>query len=312
MISHSESRQHNRYRNSFGLEIDFHKGEGDPSRVFIAMSELIQACQDIDRRLVSSIQVDIKPILILEDIQQGSLIAWIRSTFKISKDTSDLGLDSEKLEEYLNQSKFALIDFTRNKTTITNETLTEIQMKIFEILGDKDPTPQLPIHTPIAKKDLLVGMQHIQTAVMNLDEVNDSGRYIGGDDKKVFFNLDLEITPESIEDILTKDTIVNEITKLLKVKKPDYLGSSQWEFKDDNRSINVKLNDFKWLEKFRNREFVLAPEDSLLANIEETVKIDADNNIISKHYILLEVKEIRPSISRNSAKQLNLDVLEDG
>jgi hypothetical protein len=300
-----------RSRASFGLKINFDEGEGDPSRVFLAMAELIKVCQDIDRRLVSSIQVDVEPILLLEDIQQGSLIAWIRSTFKFPKDTPSLGLDSHKLEEYLGESKFALVDFTRSKTALTDVGLTEVQMKIFGILSEKKPTPELPIYTPVPKKDLLFGIQKIQSAVAYLTEDKDGVEYIGRDNSKTPFNLALDITPGVIEDILTKETLANEITMLLKVKKPDYLGSSQWEFKDAKGSIDVKINDFEWLERFRNREFVLAPGDSVLAIVGVVSKYDIDNNLISTRHTLLKVLELRTANSSSEPKQGRLDYFEE-
>lgn len=310
MVSLTEARLRTRSRASFGLEINFDRGEGDPSRVFIAMSELIKACQDIDRKLVGSIQVDLEPILLLEDIQRGSLIAWIRSTFKLSEDTPNLGLDSNKLEEYLDQSKFALVDFTRNTTNLTDAGLTEVQMKIYDILSEKKPTPELPIYTPVPKKDLLSGIQKIQTAVSHLEEGKDSAKYIGGDNSKVPFNLTLDVTPGSIEDLLTKETLQNEVMMLLKVKKPDYLGSSQWEFKDGKSTIDVKITDFEWLEKFRNREVVLAPGDSLLAIVDVISKYDIDNNLISTRHTLLKVLEVRTAMPSSEAKQRELESFE--
>ncbi|NJO76617.1 MAG: hypothetical protein HC833_24500 [Leptolyngbyaceae cyanobacterium RM1_406_9] len=264
-----------------------------------------------DRKLVSSIQVDVEPILLLEDIQRGSLIAWIRSTFKLSKDAPNLGLDPNRLEEYLDQSKFALVDFTRNRTTLTDAGLTELQMKILEIVSEKQPTPELPIHTPVPKKDLLFGIQKIQSAVSHLTNDGDSAGYIGGDSSKVPFNLTLNITPGTIEDILTKETLTNEVRMLLKVKKPDYLGSSQWEFKDGKSTIDVKINDFEWLEKFRKREFVLAPGDSLLAMVEVTSRYDIDNNLISTRHTLMKVLELRTVNSSKEFKQGELDSSEE-
>lgn len=310
MASLTEDGSRTRSRSSFGLEINFDKEGGDPSRVFIAMSELIKACQDIDRKLVGSIQVELEPVLLLEDIQRGSLVAWVRSVFKLSEGTPDLGLDTIRLEEYLDTSKFSLIDSTRNKTNLTDLGLTEVQMKIFEVLSEKKPTPELPIYTPVPKKDLLFGIQKIQTAVSCLEEGRDTAKYIGRDNSKVPFNLTLDITPGSIEDILTREIIENKLTKLLKVKRPDYLGSSQWEFKDGGTTIYAKIADFEWLEKFREREFMLAPGDSLLATVEVVSKYDIDNNLISTRHTLLEVLEVRAAMPSNEPIQKSLEPFE--
>jgi hypothetical protein len=183
-------------------------------------------------------------------------------------------------------------------------------MKLFDILSEHNPVPEFPIYTPVPKKDLLLGIQKIQLAVSPLTEDEDRAEYISGDSSRVPFNLALSISPDTIEDLLTKETLTNEITKLLKVKKPDYLGSSQWEFKDGKGTIDVKINDFEWLESFRKRHIVLAPGDSLLAVVEVVSKYDIDNNLISTRHTLLKVLEVRNAESAGTSKQGNLDLLD--
>ena len=62
----------------FCIEIDFEKGSESPTRIFRAMTELIDALQSVDKVLVSSIDVQIEPVLLLEDVESGSLRAWFR------------------------------------------------------------------------------------------------------------------------------------------------------------------------------------------------------------------------------------------
>ena len=51
----------------FCIEIDYKKDSENPSRVFRSMSEIIEACQNIDRQLVNVIDVNIETVLLLED-----------------------------------------------------------------------------------------------------------------------------------------------------------------------------------------------------------------------------------------------------
>ena len=279
-------------RLGFGIKIDFNREEGDPSRIFIAMTELVKACQEIDRKLLQSIQVKVEHALILEDIERGSLVAWFKNKFNLSQDTPELGLSSEYLSSYLTESKFTLIDYTSNKTTITDSGVSEVQTKIFEILQKENPTPILPIYNPLPKKDLLSGMQKIQSALSTLLDSADSAEYIDPHHGKASFNLSLDITQELIEEILVKETVENTNEMILKIKKPDYLGDSQWEFKYGKKNINVKMADIEWLRKFHKPEFVLAPGDSVRASTKIITKYDIDNEILFVQYILLEVTEI--------------------
>ena len=290
----------------FGIKIDFSKSEGDPSRVFTAMSDLVKACQDIDRNLVRCLQVDVEPILILENIESGSIVAWLRNTFRLSKNTPEMGLDSEKLSEYLAKSKFAFIDYTSKTTTITTDGISNVQLKILEVLHEKNPTPDLPIHNPLSKKSILTGIQQFQSALAPLDQHDDYAEYMFNN-KKVSFNLSLELTPDSIEDLLVSETLVNINTSIMKVKKPDYLGASQWEFKYGNQTINVKIKDLDWLGRFHSREITLAPGDSLKAEFETTTKYDVDNELLSTQYVLLKVIECI-----QAPKSLQLPLKVDG
>ena len=60
-------------KSDFCLEIQFLKNSENPSRVFKAMSELIDTMQYLDQTLIKSIDSDIKPIMLLEDVESGSV-----------------------------------------------------------------------------------------------------------------------------------------------------------------------------------------------------------------------------------------------
>ncbi len=55
----------------FCITIDYEKGFGSPSRVFRAMSDLIDALQETDRNLIRSIDGKLEPLLLLEDVDKN-------------------------------------------------------------------------------------------------------------------------------------------------------------------------------------------------------------------------------------------------
>ena len=57
----------------FAFCIDFHKGRGQASRFFTATAEFIKACEALDRELAKTIDLNIEPIMMLEDVEAGSL-----------------------------------------------------------------------------------------------------------------------------------------------------------------------------------------------------------------------------------------------
>ena len=57
----------------FAIIMDFKKSEGSPTRVFTAATDLIEAFQAIDKVLVRSVDSNITPLMMLEDVEVGSL-----------------------------------------------------------------------------------------------------------------------------------------------------------------------------------------------------------------------------------------------
>jgi len=90
---------------------------------------------------------------------------------------------------------------------------------------------------------------------------------------------------------------------ILKVKKPDYLGESKWDFRHGGRSFPAKIIHKVWLESFQNREIDIRPGDSIRTMVEMTDKYDFDGELIGTDYNILQVIEV---IQINSPKQMDI------
>jgi hypothetical protein len=60
-----------------GILLGVAKDSPHPSRVFRAMSDLIDALQSVDSTLVESLSIKLEPVLLLEDIEASSIKAWL-------------------------------------------------------------------------------------------------------------------------------------------------------------------------------------------------------------------------------------------
>ena len=59
----------------------------------------------------------------------------------------------------------------------------------------------------------------------------------------------------SEKDINSKECIIeNESEQILKIKKPDYIADSAWEFKIGRKVIKTKIEDTNWINQFLNKE----------------------------------------------------------
>jgi hypothetical protein len=119
----------------------------------------------------------------------------------------------------------------------------------------------------------------------------DSARYLS-DAGNANFNLTFSIAPQSFDELVTRETITNQSTMILKVKKPDFLGESMWEFKYENRTIEAKFLDLAWLQKFRERSITLRPGDALKALVEIEVRYSFEGDVIFAMHKILTVYEL--------------------
>src|SRR5450759_5586594 len=70
----------------FAFEIDFKRGEGSPSRVFLAINDFIRGCEQIDAERAHTIDNNIETVLVLEDIEAGSIKVWLRNALHAVED----------------------------------------------------------------------------------------------------------------------------------------------------------------------------------------------------------------------------------
>ena len=281
-------------RADYCIEIKFKKGSKDPSRVFRAMSEMIETFQDFDNSLVQAIDSNIEPILILEDIESGSIKSWLSSALKAVEDDALKNIDwKPAVGKYLVKAKYIAVDFLNGKTRISDASeVTQLEDEIYA-LAKKTDVRWLPIYEKIPTKKLLHSVEKISSSLSHLQSTDDAS-YLISEDEKVNFNLEFKLIPESIDDLVTKDKIVSKSEMILKVKKPDYLGESKWDFRHGGRGFPAKIVHREWLEEFQNREVDIRPGDSIRAEVEITNKYDFDGELISTDYVVLEVINIIP------------------
>jgi hypothetical protein len=79
---------------------------------------------------------------------------------------------------------------------------------------------------------------------------------------------------------------------ILAVKKPDYLGSSKWDFRLGGRTISAKITDEAFLRRFQSRDVDIRPGDSLRCMVASELRYGFDNSLISERYTVSHVIEV--------------------
>ncbi len=278
-------------RTDFIIEIDFDKGSRNPARVFQTMSELIGSFEALDVDLAVSVHAKVETVLLLEDVEAGSIRTRLASLLTVLPDDILRSGEAKKIiGHFLVASKHMMLRFLASRAKITSQIeIRELQGSLLE-LAKETGVRQIPAYSPIQIPRLLRSVGNITQAISHLSE-EDKAALITYD-QRTSFNRDFEYDPEEVEGLITVETITNESTMILKVKKPDYLGESMWEFKHGPAAIAAKIVDEGWLMEFQGRKVEVGPGDSLRARIEQAVMYDSDHNVIGTKSKVVRVLEV--------------------
>lgn len=285
----------------FFIKIDFNKKSNNPAHVFRIMTDIIDSFNILDMALISSIDIKIQPILMLEDIEKGSIISRFKYMLEILPDDAIKSLEWKKLVgAFLLKAKYVIIDFISKRESIsTTEEIELLENQLLDISKDAQIS-ELTIPGNVDRQKLLAGISKISNAITQVEENEDIVYRV--EDKDILFNLSFSFNINQIDDLLTAEIISSSSEMILKIKKPDYLGDSKWEFRHRKTPIDANILDNEWIAKFRNREISLKPGDSIRANVNIEVKYDYDREVTAINYNITKVLEVifsKPNISNN-------------
>ena len=276
----------------FCIEIDYKKNTGDPTRVFRSLANYITALQKIDSHLITAIHPRIKPVIVLDDVESGSVRVFLKTLLEQVDDDALKNLDWKPLVgQYMVKAKYTMIRFLEDKEKIdTMQQIELLQDEILQIAKETD-VRQIPYYRPIDHISLLEDYKNLHEASLALGD-EDKVIY-EADCGRVELNKDFVITAEDIEDLLIRETISNPETLILKVKKPDYLGESKWQFYA-GRIVEAKIEDEHWLRRFQERDLgaEVLPGDSLKVKAMRTTSYGFSGDIISEELVVTEVLEV--------------------
>jgi len=274
----------------FAIFIEFKKGEGDPLRVFRAADQTIKALQILDRAFCESIDNNIKPVMVLEDIEAGSLKIWLRNILTATDDQAIKSLNwKPAVGKYLVRAKYAFVEWA-NKSD-GRASLPELVSGLRRIAEETD-VKHLPDYAPTNTQDIIAATKELTAAKGALIE-GDSMKYLSSITEPADFDLAVVIDPISLEEMAIKETTKFENMQMnLVVKKPDYLGDSKWELRHGKKSISARINDSDWLRRFQARQVDVRPGDALKCAVTVEYGYGFDNELVRENYTVEQVVKV--------------------
>ena len=279
------------YDGSFAVRVDFERNTGNPRRIFEAADRLIASFENIDTEFVTLIDPNIQSRLILSDVTSGSIRVWLAQKLEAVDEQAFKDLDWKKaVGPVALKARNKYIDWANQTGKEPSRELLIEAKDDLDALAASSEVRGLPGygHTSVKKiADHLVDLSQAKAPLLSGDAL-----FVESGDQSIRFNPSHVLPPDFFEKVLIKESIPGENTMTLKVKKPDYLGHSQWEFKYGNAPILAKISHEDWLDDFQNRREVVRPGDSIRATVKVTTQYGFDNEIIDTKYEVIRVLKV--------------------
>lgn len=286
----------------FDIRIEFAKGEGDPTRIFRSMAGLIEALQRIDAHLAPMLGASVRTSLVLQDIEAASLKSRLRTVIDAIPDEPLKQGEIKKLVgHFLLKGKHKILDWCSERNGISDRSeVKRLESDLMKIAQETD-IKAIPAYAPIDTPALLADIAAVNDAMAPLAR-SDQATFASSEGKSKF-NQELIVSGEVIREIVTKERLQNTGERILKVKKPDYLGTSKWTFKYSALTIEAKIGDADWLERYQRGQVEMGPGDSLRVTLHEEVSYGYDSEVVHTEY---EVQKVHGVVKGPKETQIGL------
>lgn len=279
-------------RPSIDVKLEFKKNTPNPSRLFQSFAKVIEGLNKIDNAIASTIDSTVASTMYLEDIKEGSLIAKIWNELVIGEDEQLDNMENKEdsISNFIKDARSETLKVA-SKENPNAKDIKEVTDKIEQISRDNGLDISFN-SAPLNQIKLASGINEIKTATSSLGK---GERFIldnGSDNPRQINNSPDRIDLEEVENLLTKEEMENKFQTYYKIKRPDFLGSSQWEFKNGNEKIIAKITDEEWLKKYQQGEIIVVPQDSLHVEVTKIDKFDKNLELISSRIEVTKVIKV--------------------
>ncbi len=288
----------------FSFQIIFEKGQGDPRRVFDAASELIDGFEELDEAIVGSIDSKISPLMVLEDIEGGSIRVWLSSVFKKIDDKAlTEGEYKKAIGPALVEAKYAAIAFLDKDKGTAAKDANQLRETLRGLAARTD-VRRLGDYAPI----------HEAKLVAALDSFQDAKRLLGPKDKLLLeapshksYEVDLTQTWNPAEVVPVEEKTTEKVSRgeiILTIRKPDMTGESKWLFTRGKYPVSAKISDREWLDKFHARKVPgFHSGDAMRCTVKFTYIFDEKGTMIDE---VIEIEKVIQIMDGPGGEQIPL------
>lgn len=274
------------------IKIDFEEEVGSAARVFEIAADMIRAFEDLDRVLISSIDTSIRTQLILEDLQKSSIKVFLRNVLNQTDDQALKDLDwKPQVGKYLVKAKYAALQWLDKDLKDSDPApISDLTENIQKLAAETDAR-HLPDYPPINPSRLAQPLDAIQRAKSKFRD--GEALTITLDDNEYSVDLKSDWIPsEHLPETETEQELSNTVDMVLVIRKPDFLGAAQWNFKHGSKALNAPIEDEDWMRRFHLGDVTIKPGDALRVRIRFVYKYDAKGDLIESDEKIVKVLNV--------------------
>lgn len=271
------------------LVIAYQPGKSEALGVLSGAMRLIESLDKLDHCLLSSIDSNLEPVSILNDVQHSSLKVLLARALRKIPDEHLKTLEWKKwLGDLLVTGKHKLLGRLEADAPEIAQILIELEPQY------RNAPTGLIGFTPPSVADVQLALKDVRTARALLPGQAVTFQTEMGDISLAEQTLEAPVAIPTVQSART-----NSGTEFFKVKSTDMLGQAQWQVMRNGKATKVDMLHKSWLAQYQDRQHTVLPGDSIECRYEETVTYDSDQNEIDRNLAIVEVmRVISPSIQQ--------------
>ncbi len=256
------------------LVIDYQPGESEAISVLTGAMQLIGSLDRLDHCLLSSIDSDLEPVSILNDVQHSSLKILLARVIRHIPDDVISNLEWKKWLGAL---------LVKGKHRLLSSNDTEIPQVLASLEDDYKNAPNTTAgYAPPSLTDTRAALRQVATARASLTAGKVTVQTELGD-------ILLPLTPTEALPIEPPSPISTNVLKdqVLLIKAAAFEGKRQWQFSDGSTSFGATISDEAFLQRVERGEH-FGKGDSLVVDYSMTQTLC--NGKLSTHREIVVVK----------------------
>lgn len=250
MNNTSAAQRLNDLRADLMIEVVTQKQGGDVMRGFRAIDMLVEACAKLGGALLPGATATLRPLVVLEDCEANSVIAWQRL---------ELRPDSSIADDAVNYVLGGIVESAKWLSNYGPGAHFEWLLRNLEMLPAKNANLYQPESARLLRA--VCALEKARAVLAAGDRIF----IVTGTGGVSLDNLSPVPEGHLLRSAATWQVKNEAIEMLLVVRAPDYSGGSLWRVQYDGGIVDVDIDDHEWLAAFANRTLDVREGDVLRA-----------------------------------------------